>query len=40
MKTTIELNGKDIAEILAKYFYTSPDNVRVEVQLYEGRWYG
>lgn len=32
MKTTIELNGKDIAEILAKYFYTSPDNVRVEVR--------
>ena len=32
MKTTIELNEKDIAEILAKYFYTSPDNVRVEVR--------
>lgn len=32
MTTTIELNEKDIAEILAKYFYTSPNNVRVEVR--------
>ena len=32
MKTTVELNEKDIAEILAKYFYTSVDNVRVEVR--------
>lgn len=32
MTTTIELDRKDIVEILAKYFYTSPDNVRVEVR--------
>lgn len=32
MTTTIELNEKDIAEILAKYFYTSPDNVKIEVR--------
>lgn len=32
MTTTIELDRKDIAEILAKYFSTSSDNVKIEVR--------
>ena len=32
MKTTIELNSIDIAEIVAKHFNTTPDNVVVSTK--------
>ena len=32
MTSIVELNEEDIAEVLAKYFYTTPDNVRIEVR--------